>query len=355
MQYAKESQTRSLAVLGEQVDRAVTICTRYQIFWGATTRLWEAAYRKVGKPLCLAAAELIIDQVKPNDIVILSAGWVKQPFHPLGEYDGYVGVATLARAINIGLGARVLVVTDNVCIDPFRKVLTAAEMAVWDYEKFNNAPIYRASCVIDFPIDRNQAQLDAIRLLDETHAKVVIAIERADENEQGDYNTAGGGSMAEWTGKVPYLFKEATKRGIPTIGIFDIGNEIGGAFVKDTVRDIIKPGGDKIVGATPTTLGVVARSSNAGAYGIAACMAGMLRRNEILHDRALQHRLMNLMMQIPLADGPTLVSSYTEDGAPAELTYHLLDLLHWLVKGSIEGEGFPWERPPYPQDGEQLV
>ena len=235
-------RSKFLEILGEQVDRAVTICTRHQYNWGATTRLWEVAYRRLGRPLCLAAAEQIAKNVEANDTIIISAGWVKHPFFEYGEYDGYIGAAALARAVNIGLGARTLIVTDDVCVEPFRKVLTAAEMHVWDFDAFYKAPAYRSTSVVTFPVERDSAQAVAVELMDQTNAKVLIAIERSDENEHGVYHTGGGLDMSAWTAKVPYLFREANKRGVPTIGCFDIGNEIGGAFVRDAVRELRESG-----------------------------------------------------------------------------------------------------------------
>ncbi len=359
----RDMRARSLYILGEQVDRAVTVCTRYQYNWGATTRLWEAAIKKIGRPLCLAAAEQIADNVHADDTVVISAGWVKRPYFENGEYDGYAGTAALARAVNIGLGARVLVVTDDACVDAFRKVLTAAEMRTWELDQFYRMPSYRSACVIGFPIDRKEALKAAVDTLDSLKPKVLVAVERSDENEKGVHHTGGGLDMSEWTAKVQYLFAEASARGLPTIGCFDIGNEIGGALVREAVREVIVPVGARctcscegsIAGVTETTVSVVARSSNAAAYGIAACLAGILGRSEVLHDHQLQRRIMELMLEIPLADGPTLVSGFTEDGAPGELTLNLFDLLHWLVRGSIEGEGFAWERPPYVEGRGGLV
>jgi hypothetical protein len=351
-----EDRTKSLETLGEQVDRAVTVCTRHQFSWGATTQFWEYLYRRVGRSLCLTAAELIAENVQADDTVIISAGWVKHPFHALGEYDGFAGAAALARAINIGLGARALIVTDEVCIEPFRRVLNSAEMRVWDLDdEFYDVIAYRASSVTDFPVEHEMAEIAASELMDKTNARAMIAVERSDENEYAIHHEGGGGDMSPWTAKVPYLFREAMRRGVPTIGCFDIGNEIGGASVREIIPSVIVPLGEKcrcpcggsIAGVTETSIAVVGRSSNAAAYGICACLAAILRRPEVLHERALQLRMMEQMMSIPLADGPSLVSGFTEDGAPGELTLNLLDLLHWLVIGGIRGEGAPWKRPPY--------
>jgi hypothetical protein len=334
-----------LETLGDQVDRAVTVCTRYQHNWGATPRLWAAAHDKSGRSLCLTAAELITANLRPGDTAIISSGWVMQPYCSLGEYDGYIGSATLARAMSVGLGVKTLIVTDDACVEPFRKVLHAAEMRVWDLESFFTLPAFRSTCVVGFPTDRTAAARASVELLEKTGARVLIAIERSDENENGVHHTGSGRDMSAWTAKVQYLFKEARARRLPTIGVIDVGNEIGGAYLRDSVPKIVEPAvcvcpcKGTIAGATETSIAVVGRSSNAGAYGISACIAGILGRPEVLHDRGLQRRLMEFLITIPLADGPTQVSSFTEDGAPAELTLNLLDLLHWLVNCSMARSG----------------
>jgi hypothetical protein len=53
-QLKRSHGTRALAkelfeVMGEQVDRSITVCLR--LIWGATPKLWEAGYKKVGCPL----------------------------------------------------------------------------------------------------------------------------------------------------------------------------------------------------------------------------------------------------------------------------------------------------------------
>ena len=106
--------------------------------------------------------------------------------------------------------------------------------------------------------------------------------------------------ISQWTAKVQYLFQEANEQTVPTIGIIDIGNEIGGAYIRDAVRELVTSGGIRcdcpcggsIAGVTPETIGVVARSSNAGAYGTAACIAALLNRSDVFHNRGLQKRVM---------------------------------------------------------------
>ena len=65
------------------------------------------------------------------------------------------------------------------------------------------------------------------RLLSELTPKVVIAVERAGMTPRGTYHNMLGQDYSEGRARTDYLVEEAAKRGIPTIGVGDGGNEIG--------------------------------------------------------------------------------------------------------------------------------
>ncbi len=45
----ERSREELLEVMGEQIDRTITVDLTPMI-WGTRTKLWEAAYKKVGRP-----------------------------------------------------------------------------------------------------------------------------------------------------------------------------------------------------------------------------------------------------------------------------------------------------------------
>jgi hypothetical protein len=71
----------------------------------------------------------MIDNIKPGDNVFLVTGWACLPFLPRGETDGPLGIASLARAIRIGLGAFPIIVVGSKDMDPVCKTINAASMA----------------------------------------------------------------------------------------------------------------------------------------------------------------------------------------------------------------------------------
>jgi len=356
-----KTHEQMLDVLAEQVDRAITIATRHTYAWGLETRLWEALVRQSGEFTAMAAARRLKERLVDGDVVVFAAGFVKLPYHAQGETDGMAGSAALARAVSLGLGAKAMFVTDEPCVGPLRAVAQAAELRIWDEAAFAELPPYLCAQVRPFPVDHEAAKAEAERLLDTYPIKAVVGVERSDANEKGVHHTGGGNTMDAWTGKTEHLFQAARRRGILTIGAFDVGNEIGGAAVRDLVRELVVPFGKEcrcgcgggIAGVTPTDVSVVGRSSNAAAYGIAACVAGLVERQEVLHDATLQRAMMETLMRYPIADGPTRTNTFTEDGAPGELTLDLIDLLHWLVHASILGERYLWSDRHPPRAGDR--
>lgn len=338
-----------LEIMGEQIDRAITVCMRPRYNWGATPKLWEAAYKKFGRPLSLLAAQKLLEAVKPEDTVILSCGWPIPPLFPEGEICGLAGVASLARALSWACGARSLVVTEEANMGPIKAVAQAGTLRVWDYELWRKVPAHMSLTVRSFPIDDEEAKKEAKWLLDDSNAKAIIAVEKNDVNHLGVHHTGEGGDMSPFTAKVEHLVMEANRRGILTIGIGDVGNEIGFGNMWEMVQEVIVPFGKKcqcpcgggIAAATPTECTVVGTASNKGAYGVVACMAGITGNLDLIHSNELAQRMMEAAANYPVYDSMTVSNTYTEDGVPFRHTLSLLDQLRWLV------EAVDWKNPFY--------
>jgi len=327
-------------VMGEQIDRAITLCVRPRYNWGATPQLWEAGFKKAGRPLTLLAAEKLMEVLNPGDTVLLSTGWPIPPIYPEGEICGLAGVATLSRSLSIAFGTRSVIVAEEPSFGPLAAVAQAAELRVWDYDVLMERPAPFGTALYDFPIDDEAAKEEAKKLLDETGAKAVITVEKNDANEKGVHHSGLGEDMGPYTAHVEHLVNEANARGILTIGIGDVGNEIGFGLIHEEACEIIKPYGKQcncgcgggIIGATLTDCLVVASASNKGCYGIAACLAALTNNPKVLHDLDLQLQMMNAARDYPVYDSLTIRNTFTEDGAPGELTLGLFKTLRWLTE-----------------------
>ena len=327
-----------METMGEQIDRTITVCLRPRYNWGATPKLWEAAYAKVGRPLSLVAAERLRDVLEPGDVVILSGGFVVLPAFPNGEVCGIAGVVALARGLSAAFGTRSLFVSEEACLGPIGSVAKAAELRTWDYDVWMDRPAPFGTALYPFPIDDDEAKEEACRVLDETGAKAVITVEKSDVNEHGIHHTGLGEDMGPHTAKVEHLVNEANKRGILTIGIGDVGNEIGFGLIHDEAARIIQPYGAAcncgcgggIIAATPVDCLIVASCSNKGAYGLVGCLAGLMDNPDILHSVEIQQRMMDAVRDYPVHDAMTIRNTFTEDGAPGELSLALIKQLRWI-------------------------
>ena len=338
-----------MEVIGEMIDRAITVGMRPIAYKGEVTnyvKLYDAAYKKAGRSLTLVAAEQLSERVKPGDFVILSAGFRVGRFMPVGENDGPSGVASLARGLALGLGARSVVVTEDACIPPIEAALKVATVRMLPYEYLKDMPkvAVTGTSILPFPIDDDEAKSEAKRLCDELNPKAIITVEKSDVNEKGIHHTGGGDDMGSWTAKVEHLIVEANSRGILTIGIIDMGNEIGGGNIHDEVKEIVIPQGAQcrcgcgggIAAVTPTTCTIMSACSNKGAYGLMAALAHLLDKPEVLHDADMMRRIMEAVAAAGAVDGTTVKTTLTEDGAPCLMSMCLIHQLHWLV-GLTEG------------------
>jgi hypothetical protein len=51
-----------------------------------------------------------------------------------------------------------------------------------------------------------------------------------------------------------------------------------------------------------------------------------------LHGNDIQLRMMQAAMNYPVYDSLTVRNTFTDDGAPGELTLHLIDQLRWITE-----------------------
>jgi hypothetical protein len=144
-----------------------------------------------------------------------------------------------------------------------------------------------------------------------------IAIERAGPATDGNYYTMRGCDTRSYLAERVNAEIACDRRGQPTIGIGDGGNEIGmGKIPHETVVKNI-PNGDLIHCRVPTDHLIVAGVSNWGAYALAAgvfVLRGM-RPPADLFDPGRERAILEVMVREgPLVDGVTGKQTATVDG-----------------------------------------
>jgi len=133
-------------IVGDSIDRAINIEMRFRagLPRGVTYPLYAAAREKQKKPLTWLAAKLLMDKVKPGQHVFVVTGAGTPPGLPQGETDGPPGAAAIARAIEIGLGAKPILISEARNMPAVIKSTEAAGVAVVDEALFNQ----RRSCAL---------------------------------------------------------------------------------------------------------------------------------------------------------------------------------------------------------------
>jgi D-glutamate cyclase len=327
-----------LDIIGETIDRLLTLDIAGR---GVIGKLYEAARALHQSPLCLLAARKLAEAVQPNDIVILATGMIIHPFQHLGigENDGPVGGAGLARALCLALGAKTLFVTDKVLIDAVAKTANGGESAIVPVDALRAIELPVCS-VIGFPTEEEEAGKEAKRLVRDFKPKAIVGIERRGVSKNGVYHAWNGVDMAPYEARIGRLFEECRKEGILTIGIGDGGNEIGMGNIYDTVRKVV-PYGDHckcptncgIADSTLVDVAVVATVSNWGAYGIEACLASITGKSEALHTKEEALRIIRECIDAGVMDGPAKVPRPFIDAIPAKIDVAILDFLGEIIRG----------------------
>jgi hypothetical protein len=324
----------SLLILGDSVDHLIAL----DIQWpgrprGMVDSIHQACRRHVGGPVCLSAASGLLKRVTKDSTVIISTGFVLPPFFPLGETDGPPGAVALARAIVGGIGARVMFLTEPETVGALQGACIAAGLSVYEEKDFGAIP--GAALIREFPREVDEAIRESNRILDSWKPAAVITVEKMGRNVKNIYHSARGSDMSPRVAKVDYLVEAAQQRNVLTIGIGDLGNEIGMGTVADVVRKAIGPEieqckcgcGEGIVTKVGADFPIMTTTSNWGCYGIAACMAAILEKPSILHTPELERRVLEACVWAGARDGVMVTPSPSSDGVSLEGNQAVIQLL----------------------------
>ena len=292
---------------------------------GVIQPLFAAAARaRQGQSPTFLAADGLRSRVKKGDRVLVVTGAGTPPWLPNGETDGPMGAAAVARAIEIGLGAKPVMLAEERNLAPVIAATQAAGLAVVDEALF----IQRNGCAraIALPLGEEAGRAAAESLFAAHSPSAVIFVEKAGPNAKGLFHSLLGTSRTPDTmANAHFLAERARRDGVLTIGVADGGNEIGCGIILEAVRDIQpfgriskKPRGRRHRDRDGDRRADLRRHiSNWGAYGIAAALAGLLGNVDVLHDVETERRMLERCVaagamdgiearQVPLVDGTSL-------------------------------------------------
>lgn len=265
--------------------------------------LYAAAREKAGRPLTLAAADLLAARVKPGDVVFIATGWVDQPevAPGHGESDGPPGTVALARTIRLALQATPIIVTDACLVAATEAVARAAGFQCVPAESVGLSVARNklmTTTVLPFPAEAAAASEEAAKMLNAFRPAACIAIERGGGNGAGVIHNMAGLDTGASQAKLDYLFAAARRQGVATVAIGDGGNEIGMGNIAATVRERVPYGaacqcgcGGGLAAAAEVDVLVTASISNWGAYALAALLAAKLAAPAAMIDEAKERRV----------------------------------------------------------------
>lgn len=316
--------------LGEAADHLITApISNWTILKGIPLlKLYAEARRKAGGgPVTLAAATELRKRVSPGDTVLMLSGFIMRGYG-LPETDGPIGAAVLARALALGLGAIPVGVSEESVVSCMRACFAAAGLIPAPMDEIRSG---RNRCAFTgFPVDRRDAEKAAVELLDQLQPRAVVAIERPGAGRDGHYHGGGGFEISSFTAHTDALFAEAKRRGIFTIGVGDLGNELGMGAVSEIVRAEV-PLGDVIAAEQAADVAVVANISNWGAYGVAAVLAALVGNDMAFHDGDEELRLIEACVNAGAIDPVGGMLRLHVDGTDARTNAAMVDLLRSLV------------------------
>lgn len=344
--------TTNIGYTCDQLDRLMTV--EFRVYGlddpgkpqsrGTIATLYDAARSNTDRALTQLATEGITQSINRGDIVIITTGWLIPVWAPHGETDGTPGALAIARAISKGLGARVVFITEESIEPVIAAGCLAVGLRVYDLDfllNTRNLGEVGGVSIIDFTLDADTAPAESKKILDQLDAKAVIAIEKAGRNKNGVYHTGLGNDFSDTAIKVDYLVDEARTRGLFTVGIIDIGNEIGSGNIVEAVREIMPfgkvckcPCKGGLASTVETDAVIVASACNFGGYALAAAIAAEVGILDLTHSAESERYIMQECGRAGAIDGATLSSGGFRNLNGVELSDYapLIDLMRTIVK-----------------------
>jgi len=335
--------------VGYQIDRLTSVEPWLKL-QGRLHILQEASQRLLGMSMTYAAAKKLVERVKAEDAVMICTGFIGAR-DGICETDGPVGAAALARALKIGSDATPILITDDASVD----IVSAACRGIG----LNLQPIAEsvkgkrhAAHVMGFPLDDKEAKELASRLLDKYRPAAVITIERPGKNIKGVHHSFRGQDISATSAKIDYLYEMARDRGILTIGIGDVGNELGTGNIRETVLENVPyaqecqcPCKAGTACAVNSDVVLIAAVSNWGGSGIAALLSALTENPDVLHSGALEKRAIRECADAGAVDAEIGRCEPSVDGISDELHGHIVETMAKVVESGL---GLKKKRHPIP-------
>lgn len=334
-------------VVCDTIDRVINIDYHAKGLY----QLYQTIRDKMGLPLTWLAAKGMLDKLSEmtsyEDVALIGTGFLIDPYHK-PETDGMIAAPLLARALDYVFKVTPVIVSEEESMEVLRWACQTAEMTVTedlDVARHNK----NAVCLIPISKDEELARLQSDDLLKKTHSPLMISIERPGSNEFGVYHSALGSKINHKVAKIDYLFTEVSRRGGFTVGVGDLGNELGVGNAREIMCDRFSFGrkcscgcGGGTMTAITSDAPLMGSSSEIAVYGLLAALQEMSGRAHILPSPDLQLRVLQEAVLHGAVDGQDGRRSTTIDIMGSDACCRLIQVLHDVLDyGKIHTDNRP--------------
>jgi hypothetical protein len=248
--------------------------------YGVCRILQDATRKLYGGSAAMHCAKELSSRLQEGDSVFFLTGFVLIPYGK-AETDGITGTVAVIHALSTAFGIKPTVFCPSEAVSGI-----AAIAKVFDMEPLiTDDPSKSAAgrlCIVEFPKDCWEAAERATSLITAALPKACISIEAPGANTKGAYHNSTGKSVTSYEAKLDILFAALQLKGVYTVSIGDLGNEIGLGVLESAIRDYVPgaaPGscscgcGGSIVAETKADSILTATVSDWGAYALCGALA----------------------------------------------------------------------------------
>ena len=284
-------QTLAEQNIGQNLDDLMNLDPRG---YGVCRILYQKSRQLAGEPLTIHTARQLMKVVREGDEVMILTGFVLSPSR-CAETDGIIGAMLLARALEKAFHAVPVLVCPEENVPAVKAI--APLIGLHLYETVEEAKHFPFSMAyLTFPKDLKKADQRADEIIAMGLPSALISIEAPGANAKGVYHNAVGKDVTTLEAKADTLFQKLQQKGVATIAIGDLGNEMGLGTLGEHLNQYIPyaaPGscscgcGGGLAVATKADTVLTATVSNWGCDGMIAALAFLMKNPDILHDGEL--------------------------------------------------------------------
>ncbi len=325
--------------LGQSLDDLANLDPRG---YGVCKILYKASREYTGAPLCMNAAQKLIDTVKEGDFVYIMTGFVLRPYKK-AEMDGIVSSMLLCRALVKAFGAKPVIICPEDNLEAVKNLSACVGLHLFeDIDTLKEIPVSMG--VITFTKDASKAPLQADKIIAKAAPSAVISIECPGANQLGCYHNAVGLDVTALEAKQDILFEKLQAMGVVNIAIGDLGNEIGMGTISDTLKKYIPyarkgacncPCKGGIAVKTKADNIITATVSDWGCYAMIASLAFLKDDIDIMHTSELEKEAMICASRSGMIDMyGWLIPAI--DGFGPEITLPIVSLMREMVISALK-------------------